>query len=204
MSSSLSLVFSAPSGTGKSTIIKALMERTDEFGFAISTTTRGRREGEVDGREYYFVDQGHFETMKDEGAFVEWAKVHDNYYGTSQKEIDRICSMGKIPVFDVDVQGAHSLRHALTSGVFIFILPPSLSVLEERLRNRNTDSENQINIRLNQALYEIHEASIFDYLVINDRLENAVNDVFSIVRAEKLKYMRMGEKFKHIIGSTCT
>lgn len=122
--------------------------------------------------------------MIDEGAFVEWALVHGNYYGTAKKEIDRIRNAGKIPIFDVDVQGAASLKGRLDRAVYIFIVPPSRKALETRLRNRKTDSEEQIQIRMRNAIRELAEYARYDYVVINDDLETALGQLRSIVAAE--------------------
>jgi guanylate kinase len=183
----LSVVISAPSGAGKTTLINRLLSADDRFEFSISTTTRPRREGEKAGRSYDFTDEAQFREMIGQDAFVEWAKVHGNYYGTSKKEIDRICCNGKIPIFDVDVQGARTLKCRLDSAVYIFIVPPSREVLESRLRNRKTDSEEQIQIRLRNAIKELGEYTQYDYIVVNDDLEVALNELRSIVTAELCK-----------------
>lgn len=125
--------------------------------------------------------------MADRNEFIEWAFVHGNYYGTSKKEIDRICCNGKIPIFDVDVQGAGSLKGKLGSAVYIFIVPPSREVLESRLRNRRTDSEEQIQIRMRNAIRELGEYAQYDYIVVNDDLDVALNELRSIVTAELCK-----------------
>jgi len=159
----------------------------NRYEFSISTTTRPRRQGEIDGKSYYFINETDFRGMIDRSEFAEWAQVHGNYYGTSKKEIDRICCNGKIPIFDVDVQGARTLKGSLDSAVYIFIVPPSREVLESRLRNRKTDSEEQIQIRLRNAIRELGEYAQYDYVVVNDDLEVALNELRSIVTAELCK-----------------
>lgn len=184
----LPVVISAPSGAGKSTLIHRLLEESNLLDFAVSSTTRRMREGERDGTDYHFITPEQFQQEIDSDGFVEWAVVHGNYYGTSKKELDRICRSGKIPLFDVDVQGARSLRRNLDSAVFIFILPPSLQELERRLRNRNTDSEEQIALRLGQACAEMRQSSLFDYIVINSDVEQALTDLRAIIRASQLRF----------------
>ena len=183
----LSVVISAPSGAGKTTLINRLLGSENRFSFSISTTTRPMRAGEVDGKSYYFISEDDFRGMIDRGEFLEWARVHGNYYGTSKKEIDRICCDGKIPIFDVDVQGARTLKGTLAGAVYIFIIPPSRKVLESRLRNRKTDSEEQIQIRLGNAIRELGEYAQYDYIVVNDDLEIALNELRSIITAELCK-----------------
>ena len=178
----LSLIISAPSGSGKTTIINKLLE--DPFySFVISTTTRPPREGEIDGENYYFISSEQFQKMIKEDEFLEWAKVHNNYYGTTEKEIDRIKKLGHISVFDIDVQGFKQVQTKLTEYVSVFIIPPSLEILALRLRERNSDSEETIKLRLENAISELKEFKIYDYLVINDDLEEAVNNLKSIVNS---------------------
>ena len=188
-----SIVISAPSGAGKTTLINMLLASDDRFGFSISTTTRPRRPGETDGISYYFTDEAGFRALIDGGSFIEWAKVHGNYYGTAKKEIDRIQNDGKIPIFDVDVQGARSMRSSLEEAAYIFIVPPSREVLESRLRNRKTDSEEQIQIRLQNAIRELKEYALYDYIVVNDDLDTALNKIRSIVTAELCKKDRVSD-----------
>ncbi len=180
----LSVVISAPSGAGKTTLINRLLSADDRFVFSISTTTRPKRAGETDGGSYYFVAESEFQELIKRDAFIEWARVHGNYYGTTKKEIDRICRAGKIPIFDVDVQGARTLQGKLDNAVYLFIVPPSREVLESRLRNRKTDSEEQIQIRMRNALREMKEYDLYDYIIVNDDLDVALNQLGSIVTAE--------------------
>ena len=158
------------------------------------------RDGEENGVNYNFVSQATFEDMIREDEFVEWAKVHANYYGTSKKEIDRIHSAGRIPIFDVDVQGSRSLKGKLSGAVFVLIVPPSLQVLEARLRNRNTDSEEQVQIRLKNARDELKEYEMFDYVVINDNLDQAVEECRAIITAEKCRISRNRVVLKELGG----
>lgn len=203
LQNSLSIVISAPSGTGKTTIIKEILVQCDDVAFSVSTTTRPRRRGEVEGKNYYFISMEEFCEKRDNGEFLEWAEVHGNFYGTLKKEIDRIKSIGKIPIFDVDVQGSRSLKSKMPDAVFIFIIPPSLEILEERLRNRNTDSAGQIALRLKNAITEIHHYKMFDYLLINDELPEAIDTFRSILKAEMIKTERM-DTFVEKITEACS
>ena len=199
MSKTLSLIISAPSGAGKTTIIRRLMDENPLLAFSVSTTTRKMREGEIEGDSYYYTDHETFQRMVDAGDFVEWAKVHTNFYGTAKKEVDRIRAAGKIPVFDVDVQGARNLRDNIDDAVLIFILPPSIDSLVERLRHRNTESEEELAIRIDNAIRELREYRNYDYFVINDRLEEAIADTRSVIRAELLRRDRMIDKVGAIL-----
>ena len=199
MSKTLSLIISAPSGAGKTTIIRRLMDENPLLAFSVSTTTRKKREGEIEGDSYYYTDRDTFQRMIDAGEFVEWAKVHTNFYGTTKKEVDRIRAAGKIPVFDVDVQGARNLRDNIDDAVLIFILPPSIDSLVERLRHRNTESEEELAIRIDNAIRELREYRNYDYFVINDRLEEAIADTRSVIRAELLRRDRMIDKVGAIL-----
>lgn len=203
----LSIVISAPSGAGKSTIISGLLKEDSRFSFSISTTSRPRRGKERDGIDYNFVTNKLFEKMIKRDEFVEWALVHQNYYGTTKKEIDRIVLAGKIPIFDVDIQGTKILKKNLPDGVFIFIVPPSLDELEKRLRNRKTDPEEQIRIRLRNAQKEFKAYKLYDYLVINDDVKKAIRDVRAIVTSELCRKKRqqviihkiLEEKYDHTL-----
>ena len=199
MSKTLSLIISAPSGAGKTTIIRRLMDENPLLAFSVSTTTRKKREGEVEGESYYYTDHETFQRMIDAGEFVEWAKVHTNFYGTTKKEVDSIRADGKIPVFDVDVQGARNLRDKIDDAVLILILPPSVDSLVERLRHRNTESEEELAIRIDNAIRELREYRNYDYFVINDRLEEAIADTRSVIRAELLRRDRMIDKVSAIL-----
>jgi len=180
----LAVVISAPSGSGKSTLIRRLLEVDKRFSFSISVTTRKPREGEIDGLQYKFVAESEFKESIARGEFVEWAVVHGNYYGTPKKEIDRIQRGGNIPVFDVDVQGARSLKSSLEGAVYIIIVPPSLRELEARLRKRKSDTEEQIRMRLKNAIGELREYRMYDYIVVNDRIDVALEQIQAIVTAE--------------------
>lgn len=180
----LSIIISAPSGAGKTTIINKVISGSDDYAFVISTTTRKKRKSEKEGRSYYFISSRSFREKIERDEFIEWSSVHQNYYGVEKKEFDRIMATGKIPLFDVDVQGAAKLKKKIPGAVFIFIIPPSIRILKERLINRDTDSKKDINIRIENAIKEIHESENYDYLIINDDITNAVDDFKGIIRAE--------------------
>jgi guanylate kinase len=192
-------VISAPSGAGKTTLINRLLESESSFMFSISTTTRSRRKGEADGIHYHFVEKDDFCKMIENDEFVEWAEVYGNYYGTTKKEVDRIRKTGKIPLFDVDIQGSRSLKKQLKEGVFIFIIPPSLDVLKKRLIGRETENKEQLNLRLKNAYTEIAEYVNFDYVVINCDLESAFKRLMSIVVAEKCRMKNVKNEIDSIL-----
>jgi len=196
----ISIVVSAPSGTGKTTIIQEVIRDFGNLEFVISTTTRKRRSTETADKFYYFVEEGEFRKSIEAGDFIEWALVHENYYGITKKEIDRIRNTGKIPIFDVDVQGARTLRGRLSNAVFVYIVPPSLEVLHERLRGRGTDSEEQIGIRMKNAVDELRHYHYYDYIIINNSIPEACDCFRSILKAECCKKARIEGAIKNIVG----
>ncbi|MCX8122848.1 MAG: guanylate kinase [Spirochaetes bacterium] len=194
-----SIIISAPSGAGKTTLIERLLIQNPIFEFAISTTTRTKRANETEGKSYHYVSYEEFMQMVDKGEFLEWAKVHDNYYGTTKKEVDRIKALSKIPIFDVDVQGARSLRNKLQNVISIFIIPPSIQELEKRLRHRSTETEYQIAVRLNNALVELREYVNYDYIVVNDDLQKALDELNAILKTVILKREYMESVVKRLL-----
>ncbi len=172
-SSAVALVISGPSGVGKGTLVNMLRREFPSLEFSVSYTTRPPRKGEVDGEHYRFVSREEFLRLKEEDFFAEWAEVHSNYYGTPRDEIERKLSEGIDVVFDIDVQGARQLRKNLKDATFVFIMPPSLEELRNRLRGRSTESEELIEMRLKNAEEEMSLADEFDYIVVNDNLEEA-------------------------------
>jgi guanylate kinase len=191
LKNSTPIIISAPSGAGKSTIIKQLIREYEKLEFSISSTTRPLRGKEIDGKDYYFIDKDSFSQKIVNEDFIEWALVHGNYYGTEKKEIDRIWAQGKIPIFDIDVQGAETLREKLPDALFIFIIPPSLEELYRRLKDRKTDSDDTIRLRINNARTEMKKYQIFDYIVVNDTLDEAVNDIKAVLKADTCKTIRL-------------
>lgn len=175
------IVFSAPSGAGKTTIIKSLLNKHDDIIISVSATTRSKRAGEENGRDYYFLTVDEFEESKKNGRFLEYEEVHGNYYGTLKEKVDKIVNSGKPVVFDLDVKGATSIKKAYPNALLIFIKPPSKAILEDRLRNRKSEDTESIELRLNRLEYEFEQAANFDHHVINDNLENTIKEVESLI-----------------------
>ncbi|MBA2847821.1 guanylate kinase [Thermosulfuriphilus ammonigenes] len=185
------MVISAPSGAGKTTLIRQLLRLEKNLIFSVSHTTRSPRPGEVEGKDYYFVSREEFESLVAAGAFLEWAEVHGNLYGTSMEKIREHLDSGRDVVLDIDVQGARQVRKKMgLEAALIFILPPSWSELERRLRSRGTEDEASLRRRLDAARQEIQAASEFDYLVLNDRFDRALSALRSILTAERLRSFR--------------
>lgn len=191
MTEGLLFVLSAPSGCGKTTMVQRLMQSLPGLVFSVSHTTRAPRGREVDGMHYHFVDVATFLTLRDQqpSGFLEWAEVHGNYYGTSVDAVQRQRVLGNDVLLDIDVQGAEQVR-ANGNPVTVFIAPPSLSVLEQRLRGRGTESEATIDKRLRNARQELAAADDYEYLIVNDRLDDAVESLRSIVIAERCRRRR--------------
>ena len=182
------LIISGPSGCGKSTLLKEVYKDIDNYYFSISTTTRAPRVGEVNGVDYFFVSKEEFEEDIRNDDFLEYAKVHDNYYGTSLKPINKALDEGKLVIFDIDVQGHEIVRNKIDSLVTsVFITTPSLNVLEERLNSRNTDSIEIIEKRIKNAKAEVEFFQDYDYLIINDDLQTAAKELVCIANITRIK-----------------
>ncbi|MCT7610408.1 guanylate kinase [Aliarcobacter butzleri] len=182
------LIISGPSGCGKSTLLKEVYKNISDYYFSISTTTREPRVGEINGVDYFFVSKEEFEEDIKKGNFLEYAKVHDNYYGTSLKPIIQALNEGKLVIFDIDVQGHHLVRKKMNDSVTsVFITTPSLKVLEERLNNRNSDSLEVIEKRVRNAKKEIEFFDEYDYFIVNENLESASNELVSIANIARAK-----------------
>lgn len=181
MSEPLLIIIAAPSGGGKSTVLRRVFAEVPALQFSISHTTRAPRAGEQNGREYFFVDEKAFRESIAAGAFLEWAEVHGRLYGTARAELDRARDAGKDLVLDIDVQGAAQILKAHPGSLSIFIRPPSLEVLKERLRGRGSESAESLATRLANAEGELNRASEFRHVVVNDRLEEAVEAVKEII-----------------------
>ncbi len=193
----LVLVVSAPSGAGKTTLCQKLLAADPEISFSVSYTTRKPRPREKNGVDYFFVDQDTFEKMIEEEAFLEWAKVYDHYYGTAKAQVEEAISQGRDILLDIDVQGAFQVREKLgRDAVLVFILPPSLTELERRLRSRGTEDEETIKRRLSFARQEIARAKEFDYLVCNQELARAFDEFWSILKAERQRSFRRQDLLK--------
>ena len=185
------VILSAPSGGGKTTIARMLLGRRPDLGYSVSCTTRAPRQGEVAGRDYYFMSRAEFIAKREQGAFAESAEVHGNLYGTLRAEVERVMNGGRHVVMDIDVQGAVQFVRAFPLSVTIFILPPSAEVLLERLRGRKTESSAQLAARLQSALQELQQVDEYEYVVMNDELERAVSSVESIIDAEVVSRERL-------------
>jgi guanylate kinase len=183
----LLLILSSPSGAGKTTLTRMLLEQCPELRFSVSHTTRPARSNEVDGRDYHFVDRVDFLDLVAHGAFLEWAEVHGNLYGTSTAEIDRARATPgcRGMIFDIDYQGARQIRSKVADIVAAFILPPSMEELERRLRGRASETEESVRRRFDVAQREIEHYALFDYVVVNDDVQRAFDELRSIVVAER-------------------
>lgn len=183
-------VFAAPSGTGKTSLVRALMERVPTLSFSISHTTRQPRSGEIDGRDYHFVDRARFEQMIAAGDFIEHASVFDNLYGTSRAVVDAALEAGHDLLLEIDWQGAEQVRARLPEAIDVFILPPSRAALEARLRGRGTDSDEVIARRLSESVRELSRWPDFRYVVINDDFGQALSDLQRIVAGDAGSFHR--------------
>ncbi len=193
----LALVVSAPSGAGKTTLCRRLLKEDAEISFSISYTSRPPRGGEKAGEDYFFVSRETFQRMIEEDVFLEWAEVHGNLYGTSKKQVLKVLDAGQDILLDIDVQGANQIKDALgQDAVLVFVLPPSFEELERRLRKRATEDEASIKKRLENAKKELAKAHDFDYLVLNDDLENASQRLRAILIAERHRSFRRSDLLK--------
>ena len=194
-------VITGPSGVGKSTIIKEVREMVPMLGYSVSHTSRKPRGAEVDGVDYHFVDRDTFARMIAEGEFVEWAEVYSDYYGTSVSGIERGTSQGLDIIMDVDVQGARNIQSSFENSVLVYILPPSMAELEKRLKARGTEEEEAVRRRLGKALKEMKHCLWYDYLIFNDELTRAVEEVRSVILAERCRLSRQLPKAREAFGS---
>jgi len=176
----------APSGAGKTSLVAALLQAEPGVELSVSYTTRAPRDGEVNGKSYHFVDRAAFESMIAAGDFLEYAEVYGNYYGTSARWLRERLAAGRDILLEIDWQGARQVRKVFGEAVAVFILPPSLPVLEARLRGRATDSEDVIQRRLSEARMEIDQVAEYDYLIVNDDFEQARMDLISVIRSQRL------------------
>ena len=197
MRKGLLVVVSGPSGAGKGTICQALLEKTP-LAYSVSATTRKPRAGEVDGESYYFLSVEAFEEMIEKDELLEWAKVYDNYYGTPLKKVEEKLTAGEDILLEIDTQGAMKVREKFPEGVYIFILPPSLTELERRIRGRDTETEDVLQKRLAAAIGEIEAGKCYKYVVTNDEVDGAVESVCAILAAERRLVARNGELFDEI------
>lgn len=186
-------ILSAPSGAGKTTLYNSLREVYPEIKLSVSCTTRGRRSGEVNGRDYRFLSEREFNSLKSRGEFAEWAEVHGYFYGTPKRPLDSNIQAGRDVLLDIDVQGARQIKQAYPQAVSIFLLPPSLSELRRRLAARGTDGRDTIRRRLANARGEIKEIIHYDYYIVNRKVKDAVRALSAVVDAERAKTSRVSE-----------
>ncbi len=184
-------VLSSPSGAGKTTLSKLLRDSDDNLGLSISATTRNPRPGEIEGQDYRFVDHATFMAMRDRGEFLEWAQVFDNYYATPREPVEKALNRGEDILFDIDWQGAEQLRHTARKDVVtVFVLPPSAKALEERLKKRAQDPPEIVAKRMAGASSEIRHWDVYDYVIINEDLDQSLEAIKSILKAERLRRER--------------
>lgn len=188
-------IISAPSGAGKTTLCKEIVKVLPNLRFSVSYTTRQPRTGEVNGEDYYFIDEKRFREMIGNNEFAEWAEVHGNYYGTSKKVLDDIIDSGLDVILDIDIQGAAQIKKNIEGGVYIFVLPPSIEELRRRLDIRGQNRPDEIQRRLQRAIDEIREYKNYDYVIVNDRFEEALNALKSIIIAEGKRVKRMDDSW---------
>ena len=194
-------VVSAPSGAGKTTLVRALVDGDPDLVLSVSHTTRRRRPSETDGVHYHFVAESEFRAMIEQGAFLESARVFGHYYGTSRQAVREQLERGRDVVLEIDWQGARQVRVGLPEAVGIFILPPSREALASRLKGRGQDSQAEIERRLREAVAELAHYDEFDYLVVNDDLERALGDLQCVVRSRRLCRSRQARRHRHLLHS---
>ncbi|MBT1279687.1 guanylate kinase [Thermoanaerobacter sp. CM-CNRG TB177] len=194
----LLIVLSGPSGAGKGTICKALMEKEKDLKLSISATTRQPRSGEIEGKNYFFKSEEEFEKMIENDSFLEWAKVYGHYYGTPKDFVLKNLDEGNDVVLEIDIQGALKIKEKFPEGVFIFILPPSMEELKNRIKKRGTETEEEIIKRFKSAYEELNYVSRYNYVVINDSVEEAVEKINAIIIAEKCRVDRNKDLYLEI------
>lgn len=192
-------IISSPSGGGKGTLIREVLRTVPNIGYSVSFTTRKIREGEENGVHYNFISREEFQNLINQGEFLEYAEVHGNYYGTSKSQVERETALGRDIILEIDVQGADLIREKTSETVEVFILPPSFEVLKERLTARQTESNEDLELRLKNSKDEVKNYTKFDYVIINDEVSKAVNDLQSVIYAERNKRERQDESVEKIL-----
>jgi guanylate kinase len=195
------IIISSPSGGGKGTLIKEVLKTLPNIGYSVSYTTRQRRDGEENRRHYFFVTEEEFQDLIERGEFLEYATVHGNLYGTSIKQVQGEIDLGKDIILEIDVQGAKSVLEKIPEAVSIFILPPSYEILKMRLTARATEKKEDLDLRLKNSFGEVRQFEEFEYIVINDSVERAANDLRMIILAERLRRDRQTRTIRVILDS---
>lgn len=193
------VLFSGPSGVGKDTVLDIILNKDERLQRSISLTTREKRSGETDGVDYYFITKDEFLNMVDDGQVLEYAQYGENIYGTPKAPVDKWLSEGKTIILKIEVKGAQKIRELYPEALSIFLLPPSMQILEDRIRGRGTESEQDIEKRLEIAKNEILRSADYDFVVVNDDIDEASNDVLSIIKALNFTYKRMNHKISEVI-----
>lgn len=195
------IILSGPSGSGKDTVLNELVKDREDVKVSVSMTTRQKRDGEIDGTHYYFVDREYFEKKIADNKMLEFAEYADNYYGTPKEPVDEMLSNGKAVILKIEVQGAEKIRKLYPDVISIFLMPPSMMVLENRLRGRNSEDEETVNHRLVIAREEMRRASEYDYIVVNDTVEQAVENLNTVINAERFKTLRNKKFLSEVINN---
>jgi guanylate kinase len=195
------VVVSSPSGGGKGTLIRRALKTVPKLGYSVSFTTRKPREGEIEGRHYFFVSVEEFNSMIERGEFLEWAVVHGNFYGTSRSQVERELAEGHDIILEIDVQGAQSVRNQVSDAISIFILPPSFEVLRARLTARGSESSDALALRLKNARGEVEHYREFQYVVINDDAEQAAEQLATIIHAERARRERQERAAQSVLST---
>lgn len=193
------VLFSGPSGVGKDTVLDVVLDKDKTLQRSISLTTREKRENEVDGRDYYFISSSEFEDLIDRGEVLEFARYGKNLYGTPKKPVDKWLSEGKTVILKIEVKGAQKIKEMYPDSVAVFLMPPSMNELETRLRCRGTETEDDIRRRLEIACDEVKKSSDYDYIVVNDELDSASDNVLAIIKALRFTYKRMNNFISEVI-----
>jgi guanylate kinase len=188
-------IVSAPSGAGKTTLCRQLVKTLPNLGFSVSFTTRRPRPGEVNNRDYTFISREEFRSKADQGEFIEWAEVHGELYGTSKKRVEELLAEGNDVILDIDTQGAMQIKRKHEDDIYIFVLPPSLRILRKRLETRMTDSEQEIDRRFKRATDEIKTYREYDYVIMNDNLDDAVREFEAIIISQRLSIRRIEQRW---------
>lgn len=195
------IIVSSPSGGGKGTLIRRVLKTVPNVGYSVSFTTRQAREGETNGRDYFFISEDGFREMEARGEFIEWAQVHKHLYGTGRAQVEKELKAGRDIILEIDVQGAESVRRLVPGAVCVFILPPSFEILRERLIARGSEQPSDLALRLKNARSEVEHYKEFDYVLINEEMERAAAQLASIVYAERARRERQEEAAAAVLAS---